>query len=49
MMDCNHKFKADGVKVWAVDPGMLATNLGNIKDRIADMAGKHPSIGGQLL
>lgn len=25
MLDWNHKLKADGVKVWALGPGMLAT------------------------
>lgn len=48
MMDWNHKLKADGVKVHAVGPGILATNLGNMKDKIVEMGAKHPSIGGQL-
>ncbi|KAJ6544408.1 hypothetical protein B0H19DRAFT_1212561 [Mycena capillaripes] len=34
MLDWNHKFKADGVKVWALGPGFLATSLGNIRDKL---------------
>lgn len=49
MLDWNHKLKEDGVKVWAVGPGLLATNLGNIRDKITAMGGGHPSIGGNLI
>ncbi|KAL9110352.1 MAG: hypothetical protein Q9227_005083 [Pyrenula ochraceoflavens] len=49
MLDWNHKLKADGVKVWSVGPGMLATNLGG-KPELAEKLGlAHPSIGGKLL
>jgi NAD(P)-dependent dehydrogenase (short-subunit alcohol dehydrogenase family) len=46
MLDWNHKLKADGVKVFGVGPGFLATNLGNMKDKVAEMGGGHPSEGG---
>ena len=49
MLDWNHKLKADGVKVWAVGPGMLATNLGGILEKAKAMGAKHPSIGGEFL
>jgi NAD(P)-dependent dehydrogenase (short-subunit alcohol dehydrogenase family) len=49
MLDWNHKLKADGVKVWAVGPGMLATNLGGIPEKAKAMGAKHPSIGGEFL
>lgn len=54
MLDWNHKLKEDGVKVWCVGPGMLATNLGRLpKEVMANMVAKmglgHPSIGGQLI
>lgn len=49
MLDWNHKLKADGVKVWGVGPGMLATDLGNIREKVEEMGGGHPSIGGKLL
>ncbi|KAK4540423.1 hypothetical protein LTR36_009280 [Oleoguttula mirabilis] len=49
MLDWNHKLKKDGVKVWAVGPGMLATDLGDMREKAKEMGAKHPSIGGQLL
>ena len=49
MLDWNHKMKADGVKVWAVGPGFLATNLGGSKEMIAARGGGHPSIGGRII
>ena len=50
MLDWNHKLKADGVKVWSVGPGILATNLGNLPKEVVEAAGAgHPSIGGKLL
>lgn len=49
MLDWNHKLKADGVKVWCVGPGMLATNLGNVPEKAKEMGAKHPSIGGRLI
>jgi NAD(P)-dependent dehydrogenase (short-subunit alcohol dehydrogenase family) len=49
MLDWNHKLKADGVKVWCVGPGILATNLGNVPEKAKEMGAKHPSIGGRLI
>lgn len=49
MLDWNHKLKEDGVKVWGVGPGFLATGLGNIQEKVKEMGGGHPSIGGKLL
>ena len=49
MLDWNHKLKEDGVKVWGVGPGFLATNLGNIREKVLAMGGGHPSIGGKML
>lgn len=49
MLDWNHKLKADGVKVWCVGPGFLATNLGGIPEMAKQMGGGHPSLGGRLL
>ncbi|KAK4244955.1 NAD(P)-binding protein [Corynascus novoguineensis] len=49
MLDWNHKLKADGVKVWSVQPGVLVTDLGGLRDKIPAMGGKHPSVGGQLI
>ena len=49
MLDWNHKLKADGVKVWGVGPGFLATNLGGVPEMALEMGAEHPSIGGKLL
>lgn len=49
MLDWNHKLKEDGVKVWCVGPGMLATNLGGVPELAIEMGAKHPSLGGRLL
>ena len=55
MLDWNHKLKADGVKVWAVGPGILATNLGNLRELQPEVAKRmeghvgHASIGGEIL
>ena len=49
MLDWNHKMKADGVKVWGVGPGMLATDLGNMRQKAIEMGLGPPSIGGEVL
>ncbi|OAG39506.1 hypothetical protein AYO21_06334 [Fonsecaea monophora] len=49
MVDWNHKLKADGVKVWAVGPGFLETDLGNARLLAKEMGAKHPSIGGEFI
>ncbi|KAJ9496101.1 hypothetical protein H2202_008347 [Exophiala xenobiotica] len=50
MVDWNHKLKADGVKVWAIGPGMLATNLGGLgPEKAAEMGCEHPRAGGNLI
>lgn len=49
MLDWSHKLKADGVKVWGVGPGFLATGLGGIPERAKEMGAGHPSAGGKVL
>lgn len=50
MLDWNYKLQADGVKVWCVGPGMLATNLGGFgKEKAAAMGAGHPSAGGDII
>lgn len=49
MVDWNHKLKEDGVKVWSVGPGFLATDLGNVREKAEAMGAGHASIGGTLL
>jgi len=49
MLDYHLKLKVDGVKVWAVLPGFLATDLGDGKELVVEMGAGHPSEGGQLM
>lgn len=50
MLDWNHKLKADGVKVWSVGPGILATNLGGLgPEKARELGALHPSLGGDIL
>lgn len=50
VIDWAHKLKEDGVKVWGVGPGFLATNLGNVSpEKVKEMGGKHPSLGGDII
>ncbi|KAJ6787853.1 hypothetical protein PWT90_08349 [Aphanocladium album] len=49
MLDWNHKLQADGVKVWGVDPGMLATNLGGKPELVKSLGLEHPVKGGRQM
>lgn len=49
MLDWNHKLKEDGVKVWSVGPGRLATDLGNMREKAIEMGCGHASIGGEII
>ena len=49
MVDWNHKLKEDGVKVFCVGPGFLATGLGNMREETEKMGAGHASIGGNVL
>jgi hypothetical protein len=49
MLDWNHKLKEDGVKVWSVGPGALATNLGGMIEKAREMGFGPPSAGGVML
>ncbi|KJR87492.1 short chain dehydrogenase [Sporothrix schenckii 1099-18] len=49
MLNWHHVLLPDGVKTFSISPGMLVTNLGNIKERLIEMGAGHPSVGGQLI
>lgn len=52
MLDWNHKLKADGIKVWSVNPGLLLTNLGGggkALEMIRARGGGPASEGGAVL
>ncbi|KAL0940135.1 short chain dehydrogenase [Colletotrichum truncatum] len=42
-------FKQDGVKVWCISPGFLATNLGGNQELLKKMGAGEPSRGGELI
>jgi len=48
MLDRNHKLRADGVKVWAVELGVLETDLGGRRDLAGKTGAGHASAGGDL-
>jgi NAD(P)-dependent dehydrogenase (short-subunit alcohol dehydrogenase family) len=42
--------KNDGVKVWAISPGFLATGLGGVgKDQLLKMGALEPYVGGEFI
>ncbi|KFY25886.1 hypothetical protein V491_01560 [Pseudogymnoascus sp. VKM F-3775] len=49
MLDYHYKLQKDGVKVWCIGPGFLATDLGDAKEMVAAQGAGHPSIGGRLV
>ena len=49
MLSWYWQLKEDGVKVWAVSPGFLATGLGGVKERLVQAGAGHPSVGGKLI
>lgn len=42
-------FKEDGVKVWGVSPGYLATSLGGNQEANKQMGAIDPSVGASLV
>ncbi|KAF2166415.1 hypothetical protein M409DRAFT_32873, partial [Zasmidium cellare ATCC 36951] len=49
MVQWARQLKNDGVKVWAVSPGFLATNLGGRPELLKKMGAGDPSQGGRAL
>ncbi|TVY80720.1 Short-chain dehydrogenase/reductase tropE [Lachnellula suecica] len=50
MLDWHHKVAQDGIKVWAVAPGFLATNLGGVGPELAKQMGAgDPKAGGDIV
>lgn len=41
--------KADGVKVWAVSPGLLATGLGGDRELLKKMGALDPQVGANII
>lgn len=52
MRDWARILSNDGVKVWAISPGFLATGLGNVtggKEQLRKMGALDPSVGGEFI
>ncbi|KAJ0118824.1 hypothetical protein J7T55_013079 [Diaporthe amygdali] len=50
MREWTRILKEDGVKVWAISPGFLATGLGGVgKEQLLKMGALDPSVGGQFV
>lgn len=50
MREWTRILREDGIKVWAISPGFLATGLGGVgKDQLVKMGAKDPSLGGQFI
>ncbi|KAM6517857.1 hypothetical protein FSOLCH5_006626 [Fusarium solani] len=49
MLSWYHLLKEDGVKVWCISPGFLATGLGGNPEMLKKAGAGDPSIGGELV
>jgi NAD(P)-dependent dehydrogenase (short-subunit alcohol dehydrogenase family) len=49
MRDWVRTLKEDGVKIWAISPGFLATNLGGSQERNKKMGAGDPALGGTFI
>ncbi|KAL4749584.1 hypothetical protein BDW72DRAFT_194721 [Aspergillus terricola var. indicus] len=49
MVEWTKALKKDGVKVWAVAPGLLATSLGGSTELLRKLGAQDPSIGGNTI
>ncbi len=49
MREWSRLLKEDGVKVWAVSPGLLATGLGGDREALKKMGAHDPEVGADLI
>jgi hypothetical protein len=50
MIEWQRYLKEDGVKLFCIDPGFLATDLGGVgADKLRQMGAQDPSVGGNLI
>lgn len=49
MLSWHHLLKEDGVKVWCISPGFLATALVGNLEMMKKAGAEHPSVGGELV
>ncbi|KAF4446183.1 hypothetical protein F53441_10159 [Fusarium austroafricanum] len=49
MLSWHHLLKGDGVRVWAISPGFLATGLGGNPEKLKKAGAGDPATGGELI
>ncbi|PVI04509.1 NAD(P)-binding protein [Periconia macrospinosa] len=50
MLEWERVLQVDGVKVFCISPGFLATGLGGVgKEKLASLGAAHPEVGGRLI
>ena len=49
MVEWHRILQKDGVKVWSIAPGLLATGLGGNREFLKKMGAGDPSIGGRVI
>lgn len=49
MIDWDRILRSDGVKVWCISPGLLATNLGGNAEALRKMGAEDPVVGGNFI
>ena len=49
MLEWHRMLKNDGVKVWSIAPGFLATGLGGDAERLRQMGAGEPHLGGTAI
>jgi NAD(P)-dependent dehydrogenase (short-subunit alcohol dehydrogenase family) len=49
MLQWHQLLAGDGIKVWAISPGMLTTDLGGVPEIIKAKGGKDPALGGEFI
>ena len=49
MLEWHRILQKDGVKVWSIAPGLLATGLGGNREFLKQIGAKDPSVGGTVI
>lgn len=49
MLNWHWALKGDGVKVWSLSPGWLATNIGGNREKLRALGAGDPAVGGKLV
>lgn len=49
MLEWTRVLKADGVKIWCISPGFLATGLGGNREGLVQAGAGDPATGGKFI